>query len=106
MAIVTRRFSYQGPWRLDMQLATDPALTFPPANFRVYFDATYDNAVVDAVAFDERMRHYGCFPDTSGTDGPPNGTAVPFLGLRSPDGSIWELQVDNLGALSTVKRSP
>ena len=106
MAVVTRRYSYQGPWPLDLRNATTLGLTLPPSNFRVYYDVAWDDAEASIAGMDERMRHYGCFPDASGTNGPPNGTAVPFLGLQSPDGSVWELQVDNAGALSTVKRSP
>jgi len=106
MATVTRRYVYQGPWPLDMQRAVGPGVVVPPTNFRVYFDLQYDDVNTNATAVDERMRHYGCFPDLSGTSNPPNGTAIPFLGLQSPDGSIWELSVDNAGVLSAVKRSP
>lgn len=106
MAIITRRYSFQGPWPLDLRAATDPALVLPTPKFRIYYDVSWDDATASVPTMDERMRMYGCFPDASGTSGPPNGTDVPFAGLQSPDGSIWELQIDNAGVLSTVKRSP
>jgi hypothetical protein len=106
MATLTRRYGYQGPWPLDLKNATDPTLVLPATNFRVYYDVTWDDAQASIAGMDERMSHYGCFPDPSGTSAPPNGTNVPFLGLKSPDGSIWELSVDNAGVLSTTKRSP
>jgi len=103
MAIVTRRFQYKGPWPLDLRNALDPALTLPAPGFVVAYDATYDDAIVPVATIDERMRHYGCFPEAVDTK---VASPTPFLGLISPDGSIWKLSVDDLGVLSTTKVTP
>jgi hypothetical protein len=102
MATVIRRYLYKGPWPLDMKDATDPALTLPAPGFYVTYDVSFDDAAAPTAAMDERMRHYGCFPDTQNTIAL---SPTPFLGLKSPDGSAWKLQVDDLGVLTVVKVS-
>jgi hypothetical protein len=104
MAAITRRYLYKGPWPLDMKNSTDPALTlpFPVPCFYITYDVAFDDAVASVASMDERMRHYGCFLDMQNTIAlSPN----PFLGIQSPDGSAWKLQVDDAGVLTTVKVS-
>jgi hypothetical protein len=103
MAIVTRRFKYFGPWPVDVKAAIDPALALPTPTFVIMFDIVYDDSIATAPVADERMRHYGCFPDTQDTIAL---SPIPFLGLVSPDNSIWKLSVDNLGIVTSVKVSP
>jgi hypothetical protein len=104
MAIVTKRYYYQGPWPLDMKNVVDPALIVDAQNWVVACDTTWDDAVSPASIADERMRHYGCFPEPIDTRGT---SPTPFLGLRSPDGSIWKLSVDNAGVfLPPIKVTP
>ena len=103
MAMQTRRYQYEGPWPLDMQLATDPGVPFPSPTFVIAFDATFDDAVADVEAVDERMTHYGCFPEPVDTQ---TLSATPYVGLISPDGSIWKVSVNDAGVISTTKVTP
>jgi hypothetical protein len=103
MATVTRRFFYKGPWPLYLKGALDPTLTLPAPKYVVSYDITYDDAVPDAATVDATMRQYGCFPDTVNTI---SVSPAPFLGVISPDGSIWMLAVSDLGVLTPVKVSP
>ena len=100
MAIITRRFQYKGPWPLDLQTTLDPGAVLPAPGFVVTYDLRYDDTVASAAVVDERMRHFGCFPEPADTRGT---SPTPFIGAISPDGSIWKLQVDNLGIITTVK---
>jgi hypothetical protein len=102
MSLVTRRFLYKGPWPVDLKSATDPGLTIPAPGFYVTYDITFDDAVCDAATMDERMRHWGCFPDTQDTI---VLSPAPFLGIKSPDGSAWKISIDNLGVMTTSKVS-
>lgn len=102
MAIITRRFLYRGPWPVDLKSATDPGLTLPIPPFYVTYDVSFDDAVCDTATVDERMRHWGCFPDSQNTIAL---SPSPFLGLESPDGSAWKLDVSDLGILTVVKVS-
>lgn len=83
-----------------MKNAIDPALTIPLPKFVVVFDLSYDDVAADPATVDERMRHYGCFPEAADTK---IASPDPYLGLISPDGSIWKISVDNLGILTTLK---
>jgi hypothetical protein len=103
MAIITRRFFYKGPWPLYLKGQLDPALTLPAPGYVVSYDITYDDAVPAAATVDAVMRQYGCFPDAQNTIAL---SPTPFIGIISPDNSVWKLQVDNLGVLTTVKVSP
>jgi len=102
MASLKRRFFYRGPWPLYLKGALDPTLTLPQPKFIVSYDIVYDDAVPDAATVDATMRQYGCFPDTQNTI---VLSPDPFLGIISPDGSIWKLSVDDLGVLTTSKVS-
>jgi len=98
MALITRRYVYRGPWPLDLRTTLDPGITLTAPSYQPFFDLTFDDAVVAQGAVDERMRRYGCFPDTSGS---PLSIAPP-LALVAPDGSVWRLTVTNLGILVPV----
>jgi hypothetical protein len=104
MASITRRFLYKGPWPKAIRELTEVGVTFPfpvPA-FIVTYDVAFNDVLIDQGSVDEAMKRYGCFPDTQNTRAlSPN----PFLGLQSPDGSAWKLQVDDLGVLTVVKVS-
>ena len=100
MANVTRRFQYKGPWPLDMKNATDPNMTFPNPGFVVTYDVVYNDSVVDAGSVDERMRHYGCFPEPADTRAL---SPEPFIGIISPDGKVWKLSINDLGVITTLK---
>jgi hypothetical protein len=102
MAAVTRRFLYKGPWPVPLKNATDPALTLPAPGFYVTYDVAFDDSVCTAAEMDEWMKHFGCFPDTQNTIAL---SPTPFLGLKSPDGSAWKLEVSDLGVLTVVKVS-
>jgi hypothetical protein len=78
----------------------DPTMTLPAPRFAVTYDLVYDDAVVDVATVDERMRHYGCFPETVDTK---IASPSPYLGILSPDGNIWKISVDDLGVLTTEK---
>jgi len=100
MAAITRRFFYKGPWPLYLKGQLDPALTLSAPRFVIAYDINYDDAIPGVATVDATMRQYGCFPDTQSTIAI---SPTPFLGIMSPDNSIWKLQVDDLGILSTVK---
>jgi hypothetical protein len=85
-----------------MRNAVYSGMTFPAPKFAITYDLVYDDTVTDAPTVDERMRHYGCFPDVQNTIAQ---SPAPFMGLISPDNSIWKLSVDDLGVLSTSKVS-
>ena len=99
MAIVQRRYFYQGVPLLDLQGATDPGLTLSPTNYRDYFDVTFDDAIVDQAAVDERMTRYGLIPDPSDT---LLFAPAPFFGLVSPIGNVFQLAIDDAGVISTI----
>jgi hypothetical protein len=86
-----------------MKNVVDPALVVDPLNWAIACDITWDDAVSPASIADERMKHYGCFAEVIDTR---VASPTPFLGLRSPDGSIWKLSVDNAGVLTTIKVTP
>lgn len=99
---IIRRYYYKGPWPLDLKNATDPELTIPNPKFVVAYDIKFDDKVADTNAMDERMRHYGCFPEPLNTQ---IRSPEPFIGVISPDGNIWKLNVDDLGLLTVIKVS-
>jgi hypothetical protein len=80
----------------------DIALTLPAPGFVIAYDITYDDAAASLAATDAAMRQYGCFPDTQNTIAL---SPTPFTGLKSPDGSVWKLSVDDFGILTTTKVS-
>jgi hypothetical protein len=102
MALITRRYLYNGPWPLDLKNALGAGTALPPPFFAITYDLQYDDVATDVAAVDERMRHYGCFPDTQNTS---IASPTPFLGVKSPDGSVWKLDVSDLGILTVVKVS-
>lgn len=102
MANVTRRYFFRGPWASRLKLATDPNLTLALPRFGLAFDVTFNDAVVTVADMDDQMQRSGCIPDTFNTIAiAPN----PFIGLASPDGSIWRITVNNAGVISTDKVS-
>jgi hypothetical protein len=102
MAIIKRRYLYKGPWPLPLRGATDQALTLPNPKFVLPYDVQWDDAISPIAAMDEQMKHYGCFPEPVDTFGL---SPDPFLGIISPDGSIWKLSVSDLGVLTVVNVS-
>jgi hypothetical protein len=104
MATIIRRYFFKGPWPKHVREVTDPGATFPwpvPCYY-IANDVEFDDAIADVAAVDESMRQYGCFPDMQNTRVlSPN----PFIGIQSPDGSAWKLEVDDLGVLTIVKVS-
>jgi hypothetical protein len=102
MAIITRRFFYKGPWPLYLKGQLDPALTLPAPKYVVSYDIAYDDAIPDVAVVNATMRQYGCFPDTQITIAL---SPTPFLGLISPDNSVWKLSISDLGVLTTDKVS-
>jgi len=102
MASVTRRFLYKGPWPLNLKQELDPALTLSNPQFAITYDITYDDMIPGLADVDAVMRKYGCFPDTQDTI---VLSPTPFIGIRSPDNSIWKLSVDDLGVLTVAKVS-
>jgi hypothetical protein len=102
MAIITKRYFYKGPWPNFLKMSIDIALTLPAPGFVIAYDITYDDAAASLAATDAAMRQYGCFPDTQNTIAL---SPTPFTGLKSPDGSVWKLSVDDLGILTTTKVS-
>lgn len=99
MAIQTRRYFLQGPWPADLLAALDPTLAVVAQNWVVSVWITFDDAIATVAATDQRMARYGCVPDLVTT----GAATAPFVGVRSPDGSIWTLSVDNMGVISTTK---
>lgn len=102
MASITRRYFYKGPWPEDLKNATDPALTLPAPKFAIAYDVFFDDMTCSMAAVDERMSHCGCFPDVLNTI---VLSPEPFIGIISPDNSIWKLSIDNLGILLPIKVS-
>jgi hypothetical protein len=101
MATVTRRYRINAVNLEDLKLRTDLTLSVPDQKFRFFVDITFDNSVAEDNAIDAAMERYGgTYDNTTVAMGP-----TPFLGLQSPDGAIWELIVDNAGALTTAKRT-
>lgn len=100
MALVTKRYMSQGPVIADLKESMDPNLVLVATNYRVYVDVTYDDALCTMMYCSQELARFGFVPDPDNTSG-----STPFVGLRSPDGSIWELVVDDAGNLSTVKRT-
>ena len=98
MAIVTRRYLFEGPPLGVVRNQTDPGLTLSPMAFKIAFDATFDDAIANIAAVDQAMVPSGLVPDP-GAD----TTTPPTFNLVSPDGSQWRLLVDDAGALSIVK---
>jgi hypothetical protein len=100
--IITRRYQYKGPWPLDLKNASEKTLVLPPPMFMIAYDVVFEDAICSVDAMDERMRHYGCFPE-------PVDTIVnspsPYIGIISPNGTTWKLDVDDAGTLSVVKVS-
>ena len=73
MAIVTRRYLYQGPPLQEVRSKTDPGLTLASAS-KLTFDVTFDDTVADVAAVDQAMAESGDFvPD------PTADTSVPAL---------------------------
>jgi len=97
MAVVTRRYLFKGPAPQTLKAETDPALVLPAPKFAVTFDVTFDNAVDPQMDMDKCMSTFGCFPDTQDTI---ILAPDPFLGLFSPNGEIWRLQVSDIGILT------
>ena len=106
MSTITRRYSWQGPDLQDLANSTDPTLTLTVPSYRLYVDVMFNDANSDVESMDTQMQKYGLVPASEDTIDPSNGSTIPFVGLVSPDGSVWEIQVDDSGALSAVKRSP
>ena len=79
MAIVTRRYLFQGPSIEDIQAATDPGLTLISAPLKLAFDLTFDDAVATVAAVDAAMADKGYVPD------PGADTTVP---PTFPDGGF------------------
>jgi len=103
MAIQTKRYQFKGPWPLDLKNSTDPNLVLANPGFFIAFDVTWDDAVCDPSAMDERMRHYGCFPELVDT---LVTSPIPFIGIIAADDSVWKLNISILGVLTTIKVTP
>jgi len=102
MAIITRRYRHEGMNGEDIKLRTDMTLTCPAQKYCIFADVTFDDTIADAASVDAAMALYGFEYDASTVGLAPD----PFFGIKSPDGSVWELLVDNAGALTTAKRTP
>lgn len=98
MSVVTRRYLYQGPPLQEVRDQTDPDLTLTPTAFKVSFDATFDDAVAEIKAVDMAMASSGLVPDPGADTKTP-----PAFQLVSPNGTSWNLLVDDTGVLSTIK---
>lgn len=85
MAIVTRRYLFQGPPIEDIQAATDPGLTLASAALKLAFDATFDDANATIAAVDQAMAQSGYVPD------PGADTTVPpsFPGGGSSNALVY-----------------
>ena len=104
MAIQTRRYLFRGINLPQLRDAIEPGLVATtPMPYALTIDITWDNAIATQAAVDGAMRPYGFRPEPTDTTGlAPD----PYLGIRSPDNSLWALQVDNAGALTLVKVTP
>lgn len=103
MAIVTKRYLFRGPCLTALRRATDPGLTLPEPDYGIFRDVSFDDSVASEEAVDTGMDLCGFVPDPFDTNGLQ---PTPFLGLISPDSSVWKISVDNAGVLSTTKVTP
>lgn len=93
MAIVTRRYVFTGPSDADLESAvSSTAASLGPASISV--DVQFDNAVPGTQdALDEFMAEEWFTPEKN------NPATETSLILRSPDGTLWTVQVNNIGVL-------
>lgn len=103
MAQITKRYFFNGPPLECLKLTTDPGLILAAIPFVLAFDLRFDDSVVSTFEMDEQMQVLGYKADPLGTI--LGGSLVPFFGLISPDGSAWQLEISNLGILTTKKVS-
>lgn len=71
MAIITRRYLYDGPPVEELRSETDPGLTLTTASQKLAFDVSFDNTVADIAAVDAALAPRGLVPD------PAADTSVP-----------------------------
>ena len=100
MAIITRRYFQLGGAIARLRLEIEPNLNIISPKFIVSADLQFDDNVASVAYVDVIMSGRGWIPDI-------NNTIVlspdPFLGLISPDSSIWKILVNNLGIITTLK---
>jgi hypothetical protein len=97
--IITRRYVSRGPSLEELQARLDPAIVIVAANYFEAVDVTFDDAVSPAATVDSVMALCGFVVPSQNT----SLAATPFLGIKSPDGSIWRFNVDNAGVVATTK---
>jgi hypothetical protein len=99
--VATRRYVWQGLCEEDLSRQIG-VLKLPAASYFVARDVTFDTAETDPDFVDDLMAELGYLPDVKNTIAL---APLPFLGLVSPDGNVWQLAVDNLGILTATKVS-
>ena len=97
MAIQSRRYFMKGPDIAEIQAETDPGAALTAAPYSASIECTWDDTIADMPAMDAAMLKFGYIPAAA----PAAGTT--YFALISPDGSTWELTVDNVGAISASK---
>ena len=99
---VIRRYSFVGASLETLRAELEQTLKLDVPEFVIVADLAYDDAEADVVAADEAMAAYGWQPEVEPTLAlSPN----PFIGLVSPDGSVWKLSASDLGVISSKKVS-
>src|SRR5574342_581504 len=114
MAIVTRRYLFEGPSVDDIRNQTDPALTIASAELKLAFDVTWDDAIADVAAVDQAMLDAGGYVPDPGADtslppsfpgGGGSNALIYRPGSGLPGPIVFDVWADLIAELTSLRSS-